>query len=78
MPVTVSVVLDAPAAIVLGLRAVIIGAATVMLEAVEVAEALGFCTVTLKGPALDSRLLGMVATMDVALADVTVSAVVPT
>jgi hypothetical protein len=62
---------------VLGFKAVIVGAASVMLEAVEVAESLGFCTVTLNVPTLDSKLLGMVAVMDVAVAAVTVSAVVP-
>ena len=73
VPVTVRVVLGAPAAIVLGLRVVITGAATVRLEADEVAESLGFCTVTLNVPALDSRLLGRVAVMEVAVAAVTVS-----
>ena len=70
--------MPAPAAMVFGLMEVIAGAATVKTAAFEVAELLGFCTVTLSGPALPNKLEGTVAVICEALLAVVVKAVVPT
>src|SRR5579864_1691403 len=54
------------------------GAATLMVAALDVAAAFGFCTVTLSGPALPNIVPGRVAVIWVADPAVTVSAVLPT
>ena len=78
VPVTVSVVPDDPAGSVLGLSELMTGAATVSVEAADVAPPLGFLTVTLRFPALAIMLPGSVAVIEVAVPAVIVSAVLPT
>ena len=77
-PFTVIVKADAPAAMLLGLSELTVGAATVKMDAVDVAPPLGFLTVTLRFPALAIMLPGSVAVMEVAVPAVIVSAVLPT
>ena len=77
-PVTVRVVLEDPAAIDLGLSELMMGASTVNVDTADVAPPLGFCTVTLRFPALPSMLPGTVAVIEVAVPAVTVNAVPPT
>ena len=74
VPVTVSVALEVPAAMLEGLTLVIAGPATVTLAALDVAPP-GFSTVMFNVPALANRLLGRVAVMDVAVAAVMVNCV---
>ena len=76
VPVTVSVVAADPATTDFGLIDAMVGPVTVNGEEMEVAPP-GFCTVTPRLPAVPSRVLGMVAVMDVAVPAVTLSAVAP-
>lgn len=78
VPVTVSVVLPAPAGIVFGLSSVIVGAITETVATLDVADSLGFCTVMLRLPVAPSMVLGMVAVIDVAVTAEAFNAVVPT
>ena len=74
VPVTVSVALKVPAAIVVGLTLVIAGPTTVTFAALDIAPP-GFSTAMFRVEALPSRLPGRVAVMDVAVAAVTVNCV---
>ena len=77
VPAMVSVVLPDPAAIVLGLSEEMAGAATVSVDAADVPEEFGLCTVMLREPAVSMALLGTVAVIEVAVPAVTVKAVEP-
>lgn len=78
VPFTVMVKPNAPAAILVGLIELMVGATTVTVAALDAAASFGFCTVTLRFPVAPSMLLGMLAVIDVAVTVVEVSAVVPT
>ena len=72
VPVTVSVVLAAPAVTEAGLSEVIVGPFTVNVLAVEGAV-LVFLTVRFSAPGVTMEVAGMVAVMDVAVPAVTVN-----
>ena len=72
VPVTVSVVLAAPAVTEAGLREVIVGPFTVNVLAVE-AAVLVFFTVRFSAPGVTMEVAGIVAVMDVAVPAVTVN-----
>jgi hypothetical protein len=76
VPVTVSWKPGPPATAGLGLSDAIVGPLTVNVRTEEEAPP-GFCTVKLSMPALETRLAGIVAAMDVAVPLVTANAVVP-
>ena len=72
VPVTVSVVLAAPAVTEVGLSEVIVGPFTVNVLAVD-AAVLVFLTVRLCAPGVTIEVAGIVAVMDVAVPAVTVN-----
>jgi len=76
VPVTVRVVLAAPAVTDVGLSEVMVGPLTVNVLAAE-AAVLVFFTVRLSAPGVTMEVAGMVAVMDVAVPAVTVNWVEP-
>jgi len=76
VPATVSVNAAPPASAEVGLREVIVGPATVNVDAEDFAPP-GLCTVMLSAPVLAIRVGGSVAVIDVEVPAVTASAVAP-
>ena len=76
VPATVIEVAADPAVTELGLSDVILGPTTVRVLAEETAVTV-FCTVTLRLPGVVMEVAGMVAVIDVAVAEPTVNCVVP-